>query len=332
MRSERGVSIVEMVVAMALLTVISLIFYSSYVGSLRAGQFLESHGDLEQFGQHVVNQLKAEIIQSRYMFQDDANGRAYMSAIQLPSGVAAESGTRLPLTDVNGTIRPDAAGETRVGNSLMLARQLSPVEVSVDLNGDGTADATRYLADRYQLELVFLDRVTGRPFANLDYYLDLVMGTSEVFADHFQLSGLDATASRQVAAALYAQGVRRAWDPARAVDQAIFTIAADGTLAGPVADPRIPLTTESLVPAFAGGRISGAMSYSVGATTSPPLATPEPVALFGQTSGSFPGGFEVLAVGSAGARKIMVRLVLLSHFDRRIVSRVSTVTATAIQM
>lgn len=330
--SERGITVIEVMVSMALLSVVSLLFYESYVGTQKANQFLECHGDLNTLGQKAVNAIKNEIVQSRYMFQNDTIGNAYSDAIQLPSGITPATDSRLPVIDIGGNIRPDTGTETRTGNALLMARQLTPIEVEVDIDGDGTTDATKYLADRYQMLAFFLREDTAKPFLTVDHRLLLMKAQSRVFADYFQLSGLSATARTQVARALYNQGVRTAWDPAKPVATAFYSIGSSGTLTGPDAQPVILMTAVNLLPAMERGHVSGGQVYSVGITNAAMPATPDPVQTFAVAGANFPGGLEFQAVGPPGARKVMVRLCLMANTVGKITTHVSTVTATTIQM
>lgn len=319
--NERGVTLVEMMVSSALLLVVSTVFYSVFIASQRAGQVVESQTDLAQHGQKVLNDLKATIIGSRFLAQDDALGQGYLAKLSLPTGFAAEAGSRLPEIKVDGAFVPDGAGETITGNSLLVARQLPPTEVT------DASTAKKYLVDRYQLRYVFLDRNPARRFKDFAYYLDLVQADSPVLFDHEQLDALPSGARK----AAQKQG-EYAWKVGQDAASAFYTLNSSGTLVPFGGSAKVAMTARSLLPLFAGGRVSGAMHYSVGMTTAPALKTPDPVNLFAQPQDSFPGGFEVLAVGPAGARKVMFRLALLAYFDRRISSKVTTVTATAINM
>ncbi len=328
-RNERGVTILEVTVSLALLLVVSTIFYEAYIGTMRAGEFLESHGDLNQYGQKAVNTIKADLMQGRYLFQNDTLGQGYMSHITL-TGLAPQADTRLPQIDVNGTLVPDTGSQTRVGNALLIARQVAPLSMQIDVNSDGTTETV--LADRYQFYMVFTAQNTARKFPGLNYYLDLATAASPMYADYFQLMGYTATVRSQIVANMVAAGVTMAWNNGQTIDNAFYAMASSGNLTGPTSAPTITMPANSLIPQLKGGRVSGNMVYSVGITTTPAIASVDPISQFGIPGGNFPGGFETLVVGPAGARKIMVRLCLLSQYGNKVNSQVNFVTATTQQM
>jgi len=324
---ERGITFIEVMVALFLVSIVSILYYSLYIGTMRVNMFLESHNDLTTVGQRSVNRIKDEITQSRTLFQDDTVGRDYVSALAIPAGRPVLPGTLLPLIDSTGTLVPDTSTR-RVGNSMLLAREEQPLSLTIDHDGDpGTADV-EFLADRYHFEYLYLTRNTDRSLRGLGYYLELIQARSGVYADYFQLSGLPVTTLQAVASDLVAAGITVAWDPGQPANLAFYTIGVGGTLTGPLSHTIALPEVASMMPEFRGGRVEGNMVYSVGVQTDPPLPTSDPVNLFAQASGTFPGGFESLIVGPASSRKALVRLVLVGEYADKINSSVNTVVAT----
>ena len=122
---------------------------------------------------------------------------------------------------------------------------------------------------------------------------------SESYASYVQLAGMTATARAAISTLLTGDGVNYAIDAWENVDQAFYMLGSGGTLNGPL-NHTIDLNEyESMLPEFRGGRISGKMTYSVGIQLDPPLPSAEPVNLYAQPSGDFPGGLESLIVGSS---------------------------------
>ncbi len=212
----------------------------------------------------------------------------------------------------------------------MLARQLEALTANVDHDGDGTTANVDFLADRYEFQLYYLTERTERMFMPTDHYLDLIRLRSGVYADYFQLSGLDATFRAAVGKKLYDDGVRFAWDPGKAVGSAFYAIGSNGVIASSASPtPSIaPVETGSVLKEMEGGRISGVMTYSVGMDLDTPLTTNDPISVFAQKNSKFPSGFEILVVGPNGARKVYGRLMLMAEYRNRVVSRVNTVTVT----
>lgn len=330
-RGCRGASVPEITVTLALVSVISLIFFEMYVGMMRSGMFLESHNDLAVSSQQALNRIRREIIQSRIIFQDDAAGNGYLGALGLPGAAPLYDDSRLPVIDPNGAFEPDTAGDEKTGNILLMARQLRPLELPLDHDADASTAEIDFLTDVYRFEMFYLSPNSGRSFRPFTHYLDLVKVQSPVYADYFQLNGLPAAHRDALAQALFAEGIDRAWDPTQPVATAMYSIAADGTMTA-VNSPSIAIEkTESLFPQFRGGAVTGNINYSVAMLHDPPLTLTVAVPRFGLANGQFPGGFEVQMAGPTGARKVMARLVTLAQFQNKINAVESTITAATTQ-
>jgi prepilin-type N-terminal cleavage/methylation domain-containing protein len=326
-RAAEGFTIIEILVVLFLMSIVSLIFYQLLDGTISASMYMESHNDLSTFGQQAVNAIQTEIHQSKMLFQDDSLGNAYRNALQVPATYpvwGGNAGSRMPLFDESTQqLHPDTGtgSDRRVGNCLLIARQLAPLTIDVDTDGDDNNDS-QVLADRYRFQFYYLSPNSKRSFRGSGYYLDLVESRSVIYSDYFQLINLsDQPAARpvrqQVGRALYVRGITQSWDPGQSPDTAFHSIDEDGILSeDPITDPLIETTARSLLPQFAGGRISGNMDYSVGFMPASghrfPVRTKVPV--FAQPDETFPGGLEFLVVGPTGSRKVLTRLVLFSAY------------------
>ena len=65
----------EVSVSLFLLSIISLLFYQIFIGTMRTNMMLESHNDLAMLGQRSVNFVKEEVLQSKVLYQDDSRGQ-----------------------------------------------------------------------------------------------------------------------------------------------------------------------------------------------------------------------------------------------------------------
>lgn len=319
-RDQRGFSLIEMSVTLAIVSVLMIVVYSMIDQTLRVTMFNESHNELTLMSQKAVNSIYSELVQTRMVFQENALGASYRGALQLSPLFPAWTDSLLPVVQTSTVIAPDT--NTRfTGNSLLLARQLEPVSVTYDHDGLANTPEIQFLADVYQFEYVYLTRVTRPAFASSGYSLDLVMSTSIQYTDFFQLSGVGSgPALGRLVQKLIARGLTHAWDPGQPLATAFYTLAGatDGTFNAALANPRIDLATaRTLLPGLRGGRISGRMEYSVG-FGSYPLRTP--IRLFAPVDAArpgFPSGFEIKIAGPTGSRQVMTRLVLMSHYGAR---------------
>lgn len=315
--SERGFSLMEITVVLAIVSVVMILVYSLIEETIQVTMFNESHNDLAILSQSAVNSLQAEVVQTRLAFEEDATGIAYRSALTMPTGVTVWSDSMLPIFAASGQIEPDPATQRFTGNSLLLARQLEPLSITYNHDGNASTPEIEFLADRYRFEYVYLARTTTKSFSDSGMSLDLMMSTSGEYADFFQLSSMGATATSRIVPKLTAAGLSRAWNPGQPLGNAFYTLAGalDGTFDGALNNPTIPVVqTKSLLRGLLGGRISGRMYYSVAFGQFPILT---PVRLFARPDPSksgFPSGFEVKIAGPARNRQVMTRLVLMSHY------------------
>jgi prepilin-type N-terminal cleavage/methylation domain-containing protein len=319
-RSERGFSLMEITVVLAIVSLIMIVVYTLIEETMQVSMFNESHNDLAIMSQSAVNTLQAEVMQTRVAFEENATGAAYRAALAMPAGVTVWADSLLPVFHATGDIAPDAAAQRYTGNSLLLARQLAPLAITYDHDGTSATPEIEFLADRYRFEYVFLARTGTVSFSGSGMSLDLTMTTSGEYADYFQIASMGSAATGRIVLKLMAAGLQRAWNPGQPVNNAFYTLAGatDGTFDAPLNAPTIATTsTQTLLRGLLGGRISGRMNYSVAFGTYP---IPTPVRVFAQgitARPGFPSGFEVKVAGPARNRQVMTRLVLMSHYGGR---------------
>ena len=166
-KSERGFSLMEVTVVLALVTMIMIVVYSMMEETLRTAMFNESHNDLAAMTQRGVNTLQTEMLQTKTFFQENAFGQGYRSALQLAAGTPVWTNSLLPIIDPATVVLPDSAGNRYTGNSLLIARQLSPLPIMIDHDSDRSTPDIQFLADRYVFEYVFLTRESRLALAKL---------------------------------------------------------------------------------------------------------------------------------------------------------------------
>lgn len=302
---EKGFSLIEALVSLALLTVIILMLYELMIGSMKATMFVESRNDLEMFAQRTVNAIQTAVIQSRVIHQENLLGQRYRNLVvasDLDWGIYPDSRLPVPNETTGALLRPDLSGEHYVGNELLLVRALEPVQIPYDHDSDPDTDDIPFYVDRYRLEFYFLTLNSERNFNGSGSYLDLMRAKGPDFADYFQLSTtfpiLSAPQRAQISqglADLVPPGpagpltnlervrmeidgpITQAWDPAQdptntAPDWAFYDIdPGTGNFTGVTVD-ELDLTKVSMLPEFSTGRIGGKMEYSVATNSDTPLA------------------------------------------------------------
>ena len=321
-RNERGFSLMEVTVVLGIVSVLMIVVYSMIEQAVRTAMFNESHNDLAVMTQKAVNSLQTEFLQTKLVFEENALGNQYRAALVLPAEYPVWTDSLLPVIQSAVGMGPDTA--TRfTGNSALLARQLAPLRITYDHDGNAGTAEVEFVADRYVFEYIYLTPLARPSFARSGRSLDLILSASVQYADYFQLDGLDDVTTSRIVPKLRAAGVQRAWDPGQPLATAFYDLsrAEDGTFDPPLASPRIDLgSAKSLLPGLRGGRITGRMTYSVAfLPDSPAPAYPlrTPMRVFAPVVNGrrgFPSGFEIKIAGPAGYRQVMARLVLMSHY------------------
>jgi prepilin-type N-terminal cleavage/methylation domain-containing protein len=355
-RRQRGVTLMEMMVVVAIFSVIFIISYTLLEDTVKTSLFLEEHNDLPVYGQAAVNAIQRELLQTRTVFEGTATsfGPGYFSALTFPATFPLLAGSQLPVLNPTGTLVPDSAATRYTGNVLLIARQLPPAIVNGLSIGcaTGASKNCSLAIDRYQFEVFYLTKVTGsQNFAATGYYIDIIQAKSVIYADYSQLNqwvslGPSSTDKTSVATALsgykdpftnVSQPTTQAWDSSVAVTSAFYTLT--GSLGfTAIANPKIALTAAKLIPGLAGGRVSGKMAYTVGYrpsasrfnlstdVTKPDgtILVKDPIpkyAVFDSTQPLFPSGLEFLMVGPAGSRRILSRVVIMAQYVGHIASK-----------
>jgi len=317
-------SLVEILVVLSVVSVLMIIVYKLLEDAMHASMFGESHNDMIIMTQRVVNRLHGEILQSRVAYQEDATGSAYRAALQLPA-LTKWTDTLLPVFQTETTLDPDVGNgpDRRAGNSLLIVRQLEPLSVTYDDDGNPNTPDVEFLADRYRFEYEYMVSRNGRSFGGTGFFVDLVESRSVEYADYFQLKSLTSAQLKLVVPKVQAAGITRAWDAGQSIDNAFYDLApAAGGAFGPVLNkPQITIaSTATLLPDMAGGRISGRIDYSIAFTPTAPIKPfhiAHPMFFYAQpdtTYPKFPAGFEVKIAGPAGHRKVGLRLVLMANY------------------
>jgi prepilin-type N-terminal cleavage/methylation domain-containing protein len=335
--SERGFSLLEVTVTLAIISVIMVVTYQLIEQTMTATMFNESHNDLTVMSQKAVNAIQTEVLQAKLVFEEDTVGMAYRTALTFPVAPSVWTTSLLPVIDpATTTFTPDTATERFTGNALFLVRQLPPLTVLYDHDGVNNTAKVEFLADRYTFQYFYLRRDTGSSFARSGQSADLMRATSETYADYFQLASVTANPGALVQALIDA-GLKQAWDPGKPLSSAFYQLssATDGTFGTALNNPTIPIVlTRSMLPGLFGGRVSGRMQYSVGFPKSPGPAfpIPQPLSVFARTNPSLPGypaGFEVKIIGPSRNRQVLTRLVLMSHYGRTYEAQQASVSTAA---
>ncbi|HEV7765556.1 MAG TPA: prepilin-type N-terminal cleavage/methylation domain-containing protein [Thermoanaerobaculia bacterium] len=321
-RSQRGMSLVEVIVVMAIALVIIMASFQMLEETTRVTMFIETRNDLPIIAQSAVNYLQTAISQSKQIFDADTTGvgPGYLAALTVP--MTPLTGSRMPLINTNGQFVADTT-DPFTGNCLLIARQLAPIEIKYT--------GGQLELDRYRFEYYFLTKRTNWKFVGSDGYVDAMRARSNEYADYFQLSNLPgsitAAQRKEINEKLMAQAPNKilmAWDPGQPINKTMYKLTTNGTSAATayVLDDKHKIVmndVKSITPQINSARVFGKMNYSIAfrksATETYPITTPvSRYAVFASAKPLFPSGLEFVVVGNATTRRVLSRLTIMAHY------------------
>jgi hypothetical protein len=303
LRPLRGFTAIEVAVVLGIVAATTVVVERTVAAIHGVERTMRSVRNTTQRCHQTAYRLRDMVTSSRKLFGSGALGDAYLAALALGSRPAAP-GSRLPAFDEVGPLGPDAPGDPRVGNVLLLVREADPVPCVAD---PATKKVRRI--DTYRLVCVYLSPtartlVTGGAPAN-----DLVEWRSWAFPSYGQVASIAPASERAsvVSDLVDVYGFDELWDPNAPVDAAFWDIAAGGSIAGSAGPPKAGRIEEDPL-VSKGGRLvyaNVAVARSdVASRPRRPAFAVEPIAAWA------PDGFEVKVCGTSGARKVWVRLTV----------------------
>lgn len=321
---DHGISLMELLIVMFLFSVVGIMTYGILVGTAKTNVFLESHNDLGEFGQRLVNNIKTQVLQSKRLLDNSVTGNAYLQALELDGAPPPLDGTTLPTIEISGSFSPSLAGDatnpfvaSSVGNALLFAESLAPY---VDESNNARIDL-------YRFNFYYLSVNTDNDIAGKGRTIDISHWQSVQFADYDQLKLLENHDENGAILAAVLGGLQTAdpaaereaityaWRPAKPADMAFYDI--DGSSSLPDSpDGAYAIATGMIEPAIANlnsARIGGDMPYTVAFNSGDSFPIKEPVPLFAtanQSGDGFPNGLETMIAGPSGGRRVFIRLVL----------------------
>lgn len=312
-----GVTLIELMVALAIFSVVALAAMSFMIDTVRVNYSVEAQADASNMGQQAVDDLRGSLAQSRKLLDVESG---FLELVDLTAAPAPAGQIRLPRIEPNGSLTPRVGSrdnpfvQASIGNAILFVEALPPFQEA----------ETKRLVDLYRVVLYYVAKADGR-IAHVPYVLDLVRVESAPYADFTQLDSMktaEAETLTRVIAGLEARGVTHAWDPG-APPIAAFSRLAGGRIVEPPEPGHkiVPVRVQSAVPGVGRRqRAAGMIAYSVAPNDGEvPIRTRVPK--FAQPADGFPHGFEVVVAGPGHGRKVLVRLVIAAEAQGRFYSR-----------
>ncbi len=300
-RRQAGFTFIEVVIALALITMMALVVERTLAATQDAHKYLDCTRRVKERCEKVSYEVYEAISSSRRVYGRDATGEGYRQALDL-SGLPPIPGTRLPLPDETRDMGPDLPGEPRTGNMLLFVRESDPVSCLANaLTGE-----VRYI-DIHRFAC-FYPHQTDRHIISADARdaVDLVLWYSLGYPSHPQLTAIaDDDDRRQVVLFLYDAGYRHAWDPDGPVGETFYALQSTGLIdPSPVPDP----TIEESPDVSQHGRV--VYSNAQLARTVPTSAARRGIFTLDAPEDWVPEGFELKVTGSSGHRKVWLHVVV----------------------
>ncbi len=309
-----GFSLIEVVIAAALLSMMILAVSTLSVSGMEAQDYSKRLGRTTELNQAILDRIRLELVSSVRNFGNDTEGNANIGVFDLTGAPTPLPGSRFASIATTGQIQQDTVSSQITGNALFFAKLAWSDRIRC-------SSGTTYMVDAYRWHLYYLTAAAGGPTAGSSVGLDLVRVVSEPLID---ASGIDRitdptdqadvlqhffTSTPDAAGVTHPQAMvvwRRGGDPAvagtlRQIDDSDWSLS-DSPLSGrpnpwrvlrDETDGLLEYRQHSVATNFARSAL-GVGRYSVVST-----------------SGSgFPHGFEVQVVGPSSARQILIHLVL----------------------
>lgn len=289
-----GFTLIEVIVVMVVITFLTLLITESLRNLSTSQSFTKGQARLGDVADRVVRGIERDATFSVRIFAADTDGLEYLDRLDVPVASFAP-GSRMPMLTARGYFQKDVpGGDPETGNVLVIGKGLETSVVDLSPLADGS-DLVR--VDLLQVVCWHLVRTaTGD--------LDLARWGSVPLVRYADLAQIQPESRRmEVAAKLYEQGARLAWDPSAKAAVAFYDISDTGwitpmSLAAKVPGEPAEAKRDLLRPL----RMYVAPNASLASVDVPLYAVPD--------AGGFPGGFEVKLDGPPSGKLLLIRLVV----------------------
>lgn len=298
---------------MAVMSVVLMASQSLFTLTHRGFTALEVSNLMPAATQEALNKIQRRVIENRRIFDGSPAGLAFFGRMPAVSP-APLAGSRLATISPNMSLSVSSGVfvSTNVGNSLFFAgiNQSHAHTVAA-----GTSRIDSYIFNYYYLAENLSVRLGPGPA------LELREWHSRPYIDAYRFKQMPEPKRSQVGLALYADGLRYAWDPTvNSTATAFFVLSSTGGLISSSphtiqasVDPR--LKPAKMISMIVGASGAG-FKYGVSRRTIGSFTHQNPVPAYVQGSditATFPSGFEVMIVGYSSQRQVFVRLVTVAQ-------------------
>jgi len=313
-KKEKGFTLTEMFVTVGVFTIIIGIVAAFFSTTRRDFTHFEVLNQLKSCSQKSLNLINHKLSVSKRLFENVANDIAYESRLNLTGEPSVLTGSKLPIIEENGSISPSSSNfvSSSVGNKIFFTSSEEPLIATNILDSSGSSHTLRI--DIYTFHYYYLTLDTSKDIAGQGGRYDIIGWHSIRYADYSEITAIsDATERSNLVKYIYNSGINYAWVPSSTdVNNAFYILSASGNLTldsshviqKDYSKSTIKITT---------GMLGATFRYGVAFNTGTGFNIQYPVPLFATSSGSFPGGLEVVIVGPNNGRQVFIRLVLVAQ-------------------
>lgn len=317
-RAEAGFTLVELVFAAALLSILGYFVTSLMISGGAAQRYAERNSRVTEIGQELVSELRREVTTSVRVLHNDAIGNAYLALLDF-SESKTPIGFTLPTLNATGIFEQEPTSRARTGNGLLFARH------AWTANYTASASSLTYQIDIHRLVLYYPAAEGSGPRAGTPSGLNFVKWVSEPMVDG---EGIDRILDPVDQAEVLRNVILRAADDngvvhpsaevvwLRGEDPGVVGtlrhIQLTGTLANTPQPPRATPWQLLRDPTWSIDGMLQFRHYSVATNFAPAGWGVGRFSVPSSSGSGFPHGFELQLIGPTSARQLLIRLVLCS--------------------
>jgi type II secretory pathway pseudopilin PulG len=318
-RSRAGFTLVELVFAASLLTLLGYFVTTLMISGSAAQRFAERTTRVTEIGQELISDLRREVTTSVRVLHDDAIGNAYLGLLDF-SSAKAPIGMRLPTLNATGIFEQETLAQPRTGNALLFARHAWAATYTA------TGSGLPYQVDVHRIVLYYPAAEGAGPQPGTPIGLNLAKWVSEPLVDGQGIDRItDPADQAEILRNLLLQapddnGVvhpsaevvwLRGEDPSLA--GTLRHIQSSGTLANTPQAPRAAPWQVLRDPTWSIDGMLQYRHYSLATIYAPSGWGVGRFSVVSTAGSGFPHGFEVQLIGPTSARQLLIRLVLTSN-------------------
>ena len=308
-QARSGFTLVELLIAIAVFAIVVPVMVTFFSTVIKNFTSFEATNQLKKTNQESLNRIHLKLKSCKRIFtRADGSYVVKISTSEYP-GLSA---SKLPNIEVTGSLVPGNAVfiSSNAGNSLLFANNDS-TQILENVQDAGAVNRTVYI-DLYRFNYYYLS--TKNPKTIFDKPSCVLMEWRSVrYADWNQLvSSTDTIKITNTVIALRNSGILYSWNPSASSATGFFTLGGSGVITSS-ATHQIQRDKYKILTQMTTGIMGGGYRYGISPNSAGWGRAPKVVPVYATASGNFPSGFEVVIVGSAGARKVLVRSVLVAQ-------------------